>query len=111
MPSRAREAAPNPLHPLSNLVQQVLFVYNAIDDFVMTNLGAYNKRPLKSAEAADVDLGKEGKPRDGAKDADGGAKGLSDAEVSAAASAPSAAAACLPTAAYYSSFLFNVVQM
>ncbi|CAM9547706.1 unnamed protein product [Choristocarpus tenellus] len=39
--------------------REVLFVYNAIDDFVMTNLKSYAGRDIKTAEAEDIDLGDE----------------------------------------------------
>ena len=45
--------------------RKVLFVYNTIDDFVMTNLKTYAGRPIKTAEAEDIDLGE-----DAAKDSD-----------------------------------------
>lgn len=41
-----------------HLACQVIFLYNAIDDFVMTNLQSFNKRQLVSAEAKDLNLGK-----------------------------------------------------
>lgn len=51
------------------LAVQVLFVYNAIDDFVMTNLKTYSGRAIKTAEAEDIDFGdgaaKEEKEGDG----------------------------------------------
>lgn len=60
-------------------------MYNAIDDFVMTNLGTYNKRPLKSAESADLDLDKEGKTKSedekNKEKEEDAKKGLSEAEV------------------------------
>ena len=37
--------------------REVLFVYNAIDDFVFSNLQTYNKRSIKSAETSGIDLG------------------------------------------------------
>lgn len=40
--------------------REVLFVYNAIDDFVMTNLAQYNGRKLVTAETADLELDGEG---------------------------------------------------
>lgn len=40
-------------------------MYNTIDDFVMTNLKTYAGRPIKTAEAEDIDLGE-----DAAKDGD-----------------------------------------
>jgi TNF receptor-associated protein 1 len=38
---------------------QVLFLYNSIDDFVMSNLKNYSGRTLKSAEDASIDLSSE----------------------------------------------------
>jgi len=74
--------------------KKVLFVYNTIDDFVMTNLASYNKRRIVSAEAKDLDLaagvkkGRGDKEGAGEKDDEekkGGeeaaAAGLSDSEV------------------------------
>ncbi|CAB1099458.1 HSP90 [Ectocarpus sp. CCAP 1310/34] len=37
--------------------REILFVYNTIDDFVMNNLKTYAGRPIKSAEAEDIELG------------------------------------------------------
>lgn len=34
-------------------------MYNTIDDFVMTNLKTYAGRPIKTAEAEDIDLGED----------------------------------------------------
>lgn len=39
--------------------KEVLFLYNTIDDFVMSNLKNYSGRPLKSAEDASIDLSAE----------------------------------------------------
>lgn len=39
--------------------KEVLFLYNSIDDFVMSNLKSYSGRPLKSAEDASIDLSLE----------------------------------------------------
>jgi TNF receptor-associated protein 1 len=36
---------------------ECLFVYNTIDDFVMSNLSEYNGRKIVSAEKDDFDLG------------------------------------------------------
>lgn len=44
--------------------KEVLFVYNAIDDFVMTNLAKYNNRKITSAEG-NVDLGVSEKSEEG----------------------------------------------
>ena len=78
--------------------REVIFVYNAIDEFVMTNLSTYNKRRILSAESSEVDLGtdddekkKDGEADDDDDDADDNdseekkkekaAEGLSDAQV------------------------------
>ncbi|CAM9772131.1 unnamed protein product [Ectocarpus sp. 13 AM-2016] len=47
--------------------REILFVYNTIDDFVMNNLKTYAGRPIKSAEAEDIELGGDD---DAAKDSD-----------------------------------------
>lgn len=39
--------------------KEVLFLYNSIDDFVMSNLKSYNGRALKSAEDASIKLDEE----------------------------------------------------
>ncbi|CAM9735092.1 unnamed protein product [Pylaiella littoralis] len=61
--------------------REVLFVYNTIDDFVMTNLKTYAGRPIKTAEAEDIDLGDDA-TKDGEKSEAAAAAGLSteDAE-------------------------------
>jgi HSP90 family molecular chaperone len=38
---------------------EVFFLFNSLDDFVMSNLGKYNGRQLKTAESADLNLDKE----------------------------------------------------
>jgi HSP90 family molecular chaperone len=66
--------------------REVLFVYNAIDDFVMNNLQTYNKRKIVSAEDKDIDLG-AAKENDAKADAKADAAGedkvtpLNDASV------------------------------
>lgn len=56
-------------------------MYNTIDDFVMTNLKTYAGRPIKTAEAEDIDLGDDA-GKEGDKGAAAAAAGLSteDAE-------------------------------
>lgn len=49
-----------PLRQSSFSLFQVLFVYNAIDDFVMNNIKTYAGRNIKTAEAEDIDLGEHG---------------------------------------------------
>lgn len=53
--------------PSASPLPQILFVYNTIDDFVMNNLKTYAGRPIKSAEAEDIELGGDD---DAAKDSD-----------------------------------------
>lgn len=48
--------------------REVIFVYSAIDDFVMANLATYQGRNLVSAEKGDIDLGKDSKEDDEEKD-------------------------------------------
>lgn len=54
-------------------------MYNAIDDFVMTNLKTYSGRPIKTAEAEDIDLGEDA-AEDAKDSSSGAAKGLSTEE-------------------------------
>ena len=56
---------------------EILFMYTAIDDFVMNNLSQYNGRTLVSGESKDIDLG-------GGVDKDGDKSG-EDSEADAAA--------------------------
>lgn len=59
----------------------MLFVYNAIDDFVMTNLKSFAGRPIKTAEAEDIDLGDDaGKDADDASAAAGEGLSTEDAD-------------------------------
>ena len=63
--------------------REVIFVYNAIDEFVMTNIGTYNKRKILSAESSEVDLGiddDEKKDEDADDDDDDEAKKKKDEE-------------------------------
>lgn len=57
-------------------------MYNTIDDFVMTNLKTYAGRPIKTAEAEDIDLGDDAAAKEGDKSAAAAVAGLSteDAE-------------------------------
>lgn len=48
--------------------REVLFVYNAIDEFVFTNIGQFNKRKIVSAESSEVDLGVDDAEKDEKKD-------------------------------------------
>eukprot|EP00937_MAST-01D_sp_MAST-1D-sp2_P005985 g5985.t1 len=57
---------------------EVLFMYTAIDDFVMNNLTQYNGRPLVSAESKDLEFGGD---EDGADDEDGTDSAADDALV------------------------------
>lgn len=56
--------------------REVIFVYNAIDDFVMTNLQTFNKRKIVSAEAGDVNLGDDETPTE-----DSSGSSLSDEKI------------------------------
>lgn len=61
----------------------MIFVYNTIDDFVMTNLAEFNGRQIVSAEASDVDLGaKTDTPTEAdAKKEDTPTEALTDADI------------------------------
>lgn len=43
---------------------EVIFIYSAIDDFVMANIGSYEGRQLVSVEKSDIDLSKFDKKKD-----------------------------------------------
>jgi HSP90 family molecular chaperone len=66
--------------------KEVLFLYNSIDDFVMSNLKNYNGRPLKSAEDSSIDLSVEDteeqkKKREEKETSDGEGKETSNVEI------------------------------
>lgn len=63
---------------------EVIFAYTDIDDFVMTNLGMYNGRPLVSAEDSSVNLKEDGGRADEV-DGDGEEDGGSAADTGAGA--------------------------
>jgi len=50
--------------------KEVIFIYTAIDDFVMANLGKYQGRALISAEKSDIDVVKSSHDKDKDKDKD-----------------------------------------
>lgn len=61
--------------------KEVIFVYNAIDDFVMNNLKNYHGREFKTAEATGLDLGPSpGKEEDESKAEQGSKKELAAEE-------------------------------
>jgi HSP90 family molecular chaperone len=57
-PTREAAAMSPYLEAFENANLEVIFVYTAIDDFVMANLGTYEGRPLVSVEKGDIDLSK-----------------------------------------------------
>ena len=57
-PTREAAAMSPYLEAFDNANLEVIFVYTAIDDFVMANLGTYEGRPLVSVEKGDIDLSK-----------------------------------------------------
>lgn len=57
---------------LPHVVGQVIFVYNAIDDFVMNNLKTYHGRDFKTAEATGLDLGPDKKTEEEEGEKQGG---------------------------------------
>ena len=52
-------------------------MYNAIDDFVMTNLRTYAGRSIKTAEAEDIDLGDDASSNEGEDGTEATVEGLS----------------------------------
>ena len=57
-PSREAAAMSPYLEAFDRANIEVIFVYTAIDDFVMANVGTYEGRPLVSVEKSDIDLSK-----------------------------------------------------
>jgi TNF receptor-associated protein 1 len=55
-PTREAAAMSPYLEAFENANLEVIFVYTAIDDFVMANLGSYEGRQLVSVEKGDIDL-------------------------------------------------------
>lgn len=55
-PSRSAALASPYYETFAKHKQEVLFLYNAVDDFVMGNIRTYGGRPLVSAETSSVDL-------------------------------------------------------
>ncbi|GAB5036972.1 heat shock protein hsp90 family protein [Nannochloropsis oceanica] len=55
--------------------KEVIFVYNAIDDFVMNNLKTYHGRDFKTAEATGLDLGPDKKTEEEEDKKDGDSDG------------------------------------
>jgi HSP90 family molecular chaperone len=62
------------MEAFANTKREVLFVYSAIDDFVMSNLDKFEDRKLRSAEDKDLDVGQGD---DSSSDASGDKPGLS----------------------------------
>mmetsp|Transcript_19296 Transcript_19296/g.38934 ORF Transcript_19296/g.38934 Transcript_19296/m.38934 type:complete len:749 (+) Transcript_19296:456-2702(+) len=58
-PSRELALESPYLEAFEKVGREVIFVYTAIDDFVMANLDKFGERPLISAEKGDIDLGKD----------------------------------------------------
>ncbi len=67
-PSREAAAMSPYLEAFEEANVEVIFIYSAIDDFVMANIGNYEGRQLVSVEKSDIDLSKFGKNK--AKDGD-----------------------------------------
>jgi TNF receptor-associated protein 1 len=57
-PTREAAAMSPYLEAFEKANLEVIFVYTAIDDFVMANLGSYEGRQLVSVEKSDIDLSK-----------------------------------------------------
>ena len=73
-PSREAAAMSPYLEAFEEANVEVIFIYSAIDDFVMANIGNYEGRQLVSVEKSDIDLSKFGKNKkeDDEKDKDDG---------------------------------------
>jgi HSP90 family molecular chaperone len=69
-PSRSLGLQSPYLEAFEKANREVLFVYSAIDDFVMANLEKFEGRPLVSVEKANIDLGTKNdeKPEDDGKE-------------------------------------------
>ena len=59
-PSREAAAMSPYLEAFEEANVEVIFIYSAIDDFVMANIGNYEGRQLVSVEKSDIDLSKFG---------------------------------------------------
>jgi HSP90 family molecular chaperone len=73
-PTREAAAMSPYLEAFERANLEVIFVYTAIDDFVMANLGSYEGRQLVSVEKSDIDLSKfdiKDKTNDDDKEKDG----------------------------------------
>ena len=60
-PSREAAATSPYLEAFEEANVEVIFIYSAIDDFVMANIGNYEGRQLVSVEKSNIDLSKFGK--------------------------------------------------
>ena len=70
-PSREAAAMSPYLEAFEAANVEVIFIYSAIDDFVMANIGTYEGRQLVSVEKSDIDLSKFDKAKeDGDDDSD-----------------------------------------
>jgi TNF receptor-associated protein 1 len=84
-PTREAAAMSPYLEAFENANLEVIFVYTAIDDFVMANLGTYEGRPLVSVEKGDIDLSKfptkdQTNERDDSNDEEGTKDGVKSAD-------------------------------
>lgn len=69
-PSREAAAMSPYLEAFEKANVEVIFIYSAIDDFVMANIGTYEGRQLVSVEKSDIDLSKFDKKGDDDKKED-----------------------------------------
>eukprot|EP00536_Pseudo-nitzschia_multiseries_P001892 jgi/Psemu1/251099/estExt_Genewise1Plus.C_240139 len=63
-PSREAAAMSPYLEAFEEKNVEVIFIYSAIDDFVMANIGSYEGRQLVSVEKSDIDLSQFDKKKD-----------------------------------------------
>jgi HSP90 family molecular chaperone len=84
-PTREAAALSPYLEAFDRANLEVIFVYTAIDDFVMANLGTYEGRQLVSVEKSDIDLSKfdtkDEKDNDDEEDGDKGDKSTKDSTI------------------------------
>ena len=79
-PSREAAAMSPYLEAFEAANVEVIFIYSAIDDFVMANIGTYEGRQLVSVEKSDIDLSKFNDKTKDDSDADSNDKDEKDKE-------------------------------
>jgi len=88
-PSREAAAMSPYLEAFEEKNLEVIFIYSAIDDFVMANIGSYEGRQLVSVEKSDIDLSQFDKKSD--DESDDKSDGENDSDSSATKLSPTEA--------------------